>query len=417
MNVPSATQPTGSSEKQRKLQNFDIICISVMDWDWPFPTSRHNLMRQFARDNRVLFVDPPINYSTEYRNLPNKPEMRAKFWRSLRGQIIERESNLYSFTPPPVAPFNRLPPTLLEPVLKSNGWIFKGAVKKAARRLAMSRPLLWISLNPYFGIAAKDQLDELLTVYHCTDDVAYFPGYSPKIVEVENRLIERSDLVITTSQMLQANKGVHNPDTVFIPNGANVGLFRQAIDSSRPLPADLSAIPEPRIGFTGQIEFRFDIELIQAVAQQRRDLSFVLIGNKKRETVGLEKLEAEPNIYFLGNRPQEELPDYLRGLQVVMIPYKSNALTRSIYPLKLHEYFAAGRPVVATPLPSLEEFREHISLASNPAEFIAAIDSALAEGTDPVLVKQRQAIAENYSWKLIADRIGELILSRLDRTL
>src|SRR5689334_15633118 len=203
MSTQYATRLHSLGHDPLKLQNFDIICISIMDWDWPFPTSRHHLMHEFAKANRVLFVDPPINYLSEYQAMKYNLKIRKKLGYGLTGRLVKREKNLFSFTPPPVLPFNRLPAPLLTPLLKMNGWFFTQSVRRAAKRLEMRRPLLWISLNPYFGLATQGKLDEQFVLYHCTDDVAHFPGYSPEIVKVERKLIQRSDMVITTSKVLQ----------------------------------------------------------------------------------------------------------------------------------------------------------------------------------------------------------------------
>lgn len=294
-----------SRREPLKLQNQDIICVSVMDWDWPFPTSRHNLMREFAENNRVLFVDPPISYLSEYRAMRHNRQIRTKFGYSLKGNLSQPAKNIFVFTPPPAIPFNRLPSPLLESTLALNNLLFSRGVRNAARRLKMHNPLLWISLNPYFGIALHGKLNEQLTIYHCTDEIGEFPGYSPRIVDIEQKLIKRSDLVIATSRTLQKAKQPYNSNTFFVPNGANISLFSQALDKSLPLPTDLAAIPEPRVGFTGQIEYRFDIDLMVEVARNRPNVSFVLIGPKKHDTIGIERLEAEPNIYFLGHKPQK----------------------------------------------------------------------------------------------------------------
>jgi hypothetical protein len=413
MNSLTTAEVAISGQNHLKLQNYDIICISVMDWDWPFPTSRHNLMREFARANRVLFVDPPLHYLSDYRATFRDTWLRQKLKRGLGGDLIQREENLYSFTPPPVAPFNRLPRNLLRPVLKANGLLFRQAVRKAARRLGMQRPILWISFNPYFGIAVCGALNQQLTLYHCTDDVARFPGYSSHIIEVERRLMQRSDLVITTSSVLLENKKQYNPKTFFVPNGANVNLFRQALDDSLPLPPDLASIPEPRVGFTGQMEFRFDTALMLEVVRRRPELSFVLIGGEDANSSDLARLHALPNVYFLGNKPQVELPHYLRGMKAAIIPYKNNDLTRSIYPLKLHEYFAAGRAVVATPLPSLTPFQDLALIAADADEFVAALDRVINESEDQDIRQRRLAVAEQHSWEKVAGKISGLLAESL----
>jgi hypothetical protein len=414
MDILTKTKNIISAEDYLKLDNQDIICISVMDWDWPFPTSRHNLMHEFARTNRVLFVDPPMHYLSDYRTLLHESPQRHKFARSLAGRLIEREPNLFSYTPPPVAPFNRLPGSLLQPVLKGNSWVFRQAVKAAAQHLGMRRPLLWISFNPYFGTAVCGSLNEQLVLYHCTDEVAHFPGYSPQIIDIEHKLIRSSDLVITTSQVLQKTKKSYNPKTFFVPNGANVALFQQARNTSLPIPTDLTAIPEPRVVFTGQIEFRFDIQLLVEVARRRPNISFVIIGQEKSRWVGeFDPLHKEPNIYFLGNKPQTELPNYMRGMKAALIPYKLNDLTRSIYPLKLHEYFAAGQRIVATSLPSLIPFGDLVLIGDTPDDFVVALDRAIAESEDPAILERQLKTANCHSWQQVAGKISELVVDSL----
>jgi len=392
------------------IEGQDIVCVSVMDWDWPFWTSRQHLMREFARTNRVLFVDPPMTYASDYRAVRHDPRLRRKAARSLGfGRLQRVERNILSWCPPPAIPFNRIEDrSRFETLLAFNQGVFRASLQRALIRVGMQDPILWISFNVYFGEAIVGRLGEQLSVYHCTDEVSGFPGYSSRVSELEARLASQSDLVITTSEVLRDAKAQYNPRTHFVPNAAEVDLFQSALSWDGPEPEDLRRIPQPRAGFVGQIEYRFDGELLQSVAARMPDWHFVLIGPVQPGNSEVEALRRCPNVHFLGLKARTELPGYLAGLQVGLIPYRINQLTRGIYPLKVHEYLAAGKPVVATPIPSLSGLVDDVLLADDAPAFAAAIRRAAAEDS-PEAVARRSQRAEAENWRARATDISRLM--------
>ncbi|MHB8993005.1 MAG: methyltransferase domain-containing protein [Chloroflexota bacterium] len=397
------------------LSGHDIVCVSVMDWDWPFWTSRQQLMSRLAHRNRVLFVDPPLTFASDYLGSPRDPRLRRKLVSWLRnGGITRRGENLLSWSPPPSIPFNRIRSrSLFDGILSLNQGVFRQALRRTLERQGFRHPILWVSFNVYYGDAVVGRLGESLSIYHCTDEISGFPGYSPFVSEIEARVASRSDMVLASSAVLRESKARHNPKSYFVPNGADVELFQTAADWTGPAPEDLLRLPSPRAGFVGQIEYRFDVDLVRRVAELLPRWSFALIGPVQEGNREVDRLRGVRNAHFLGLKERASLPGYLSQMDVALIPYKIDRLTRGIYPLKLHEYLAAGKPVVATPIPSLQEMGETVYLAADAASFAAAIERAAAEdGAERR--EERRRLARGESWDARAAEIGGLITKTME---
>jgi glycosyltransferase involved in cell wall biosynthesis len=248
------------------------------------------------------------------------------------------------------------------------------------------------------------------------DEHSAFPGFvSPGVVRAyDDSLTARADLVITTAENLRASRSRLNPHTFHVPNAADVDLFRQALDPELSLPADLESIPRPRIGVIGVHDERLDTDAIEAIARADATWSVILVGPVRPGDVDQARLEALPNVHLLGGRPLAELPAYLKGLDVALIPYKLNELSRNIFPLKLYEYLAGGVPVVSAALPELAGFADEILLAASPQEYPALVARALAEDS-PVRRAARVALAERNTWDHRVATISGLVEDMLAR--
>ncbi|GEM_PF-436960 len=402
------------SSTSRMIVGQEIVCVSVMDWDWPFWTSRQHLMSQFARQNRVLFVDPPLTFASDYLGAGHDDRLRRKLtaW-AKNGGLSRRGERLLLWSPPPALPFNRVRSRVLfEKLLAFNQEVFRMCLRRTLARLEFQSPVLWVSFNVYFGDAVVGRLGERLSVYHCTDEITGFPGYSPYIGEIEGRLAGNCDLVLTSSEVLRESKATFNAHSYFVPNAADVDLFRQALSQDGTEPEDLIGLPSPRAGFIGQVEYRFDCELLRHVAEALPGWSFILIGPVQEGNHEVDRLRGLPNVHFLGLKRRESLPAYLAHMDVALIPYKINRLTQGIYPLKLHEYLAAGKPVVATPIPSLRASPGFLYLAEDGPSFVQAI--LQAKESDNLAARcSRSDSAADHSWAARAGEISQLVARAL----
>ncbi len=277
-----------------------------------------------------------------------------------------------------------------------------------ARRIVLS---IW---RPQFVGALGDVAHDA-ALYHVNDEYTFSAVERP-IPEEERRLLGRASATYFSSRALLERKGPLARRAEFLPNGVDYAAFA----TPKPEPADLARVPRPRVGYTGWLKQQLDWDLIEALARQRTDLHFAFVGGVSPQP-GLEErlapLRALANVHFLGGKSSEELADYPQHFDVCAMPYVVDGYTRFIYPLKLHEYLASGRPAIGTPIPALEEFSDLIRLAGDPASWSAALDELLAPpASTPAAVAARQAVARAHDWDVLTDRLAADILALLGRS-
>lgn len=368
-----------------------------MDWDHPFPTSRHALMARLAARNRVLFVDAFENVAAPLlRAAEARERARLARWLGLAPNPRRIGLNLWVYTPPPCLPMGRLPEgRVFDRIYAANQRLLGRSVRLAAGRLGFRAPILWLSFSVLMSEGAIGSLGESLVVYHCTDDISALPGVSPAAARIEARLIARSDLVLCSSPALAASRG-----GVFVPNGVDFDLFSAARSPETPIPAPIADLPRPVVGYAGQIDERFDFDLFDTVVQMCPSWPFVLVGAVAPAVQArLSALVAERrNVRAFGLVPQAQLPGWLKGFDVAILPWRCTPQTRAIYPLKLGEYLAAGLPVVATPFADLADARDVVFLAGTPEEFVGGLVRGFTDGMAPLAVGARLAVARRASW-------------------
>jgi UDP-galactopyranose mutase len=258
------------------------------------------------------------------------------------------------------------------------------------------------------------QLGEALAVYHCIDDftAVRYPLTGPTtIAEMEAELCRRVDLVLTRTAELAAAKRAFNPATHYLPGGVEPALFDPAREYA--LPPALAQVPPPRAGFLGTLDDRIDTALLAAAAQALPEVSFVLVGPRKGHLIDLKALEARPNIHFAPACPHDQAPATMVAFDVCLIPYRVNRYTQGLSPLKLYEYLAMGKPVVATDLPYLRREADKIALVQGADEFVAAVSAALAAPGDEATRAQRRAAATAFSWDAQVEKIESLLADAL----
>ena len=301
------------------MQDKDIVCISSLDWDAHW-TSKQQIMHRLAKSNRVLYVEEPVTMLA-----PFIVPARWRRWRAVVPSLRQAEAGLWTLTPPPLLPFGNKRPG----VNRANQAIVARYVRWAMRRLSFAHDhILWTYLPTTAGLLDRLYRAEAgeapaLVVYHCVDEHSAFRGYfmSPEVVKAyDDELTRRADLVITTSENLRRSREVFNPHTHTVVNAADVELFNQALDPALPLPADLAAIPSPRLGVVGVHDNRLDIDALEALAQADPSWQIVLIGPLKPGQVDQARLRRLPSVHLFGGKAREELPAYFKGLSVALIP-------------------------------------------------------------------------------------------------
>jgi glycosyltransferase involved in cell wall biosynthesis len=389
------------------LSGHDIVCLSSQDWDSHLNVPQQTMMR-LARANRVVYAGVPRTWAALAR--VGDAGRRTP-------RLVEVQPNLHVWTPPPVlVPANHLPPVVsrvLEPV---NGRTLAALVRGVLRELRMGPPLLWIYGVP--AAPAAGRVAATATIYDCIDEWAGYLDDGPlreNVVRLDRRLLNLSDVVFIGSERLLEGKRAINPNTHFVPHAADFANFRRAGLRETAVAPALAALPRPVVGLAGVIEKRLDTAIVEHLARSRPAWTVAIVG-PVWDNVDVSVLRTLPNVHFLGKQPVGELPCFIKGFDVCMIPYVIDDFTRNIYPLKLHEYLASGKPVVATRIPAVAAFESQglTRIADTPAAFLSAVEDALAEA-DPVLARRRIDVAAANTWEARVERKSELVADVLAR--
>jgi glycosyltransferase involved in cell wall biosynthesis len=379
------------------VPEIGIVTLAPQTWHGPW-RARQYLMNRLARFFPVVWVDPP------------------REWRGILARLLHPRPADRSFAADPAAALTIHDPQWLPKLYRPRAIArfverlrLSGAVRRLRRR-GCRRIVLYV-WRPEFA-PALDLVAHDLSCYHINDEYTFSTTEQP-IEAGEERLIRRAGVVVIHSAALLEKKGRFNPRTLFVPNGVDYAAYA----TPRPEPSDLRAIPRPRIGYTGVIKTQIDFALLIELARRHPSWSFVFVG--PRGNVGgrealLADLERLPNVYMLGGRQVAELPGYVQHFDAGMLCYVVNDYTKYIYPLKLHEYLASGRPVVGSPIRTLQDFRHVIALASGPDEWSRALTTALEPSPQSMeSARARQDVAREFDWGRHAATIARAICERL----
>jgi glycosyltransferase involved in cell wall biosynthesis len=251
-----------------------------------------------------------------------------------------------------------------------------------------------------------------LRCYHVDDEYSFSTIEMP-ISPEEMQVLRRADQVFVTSRALLDKKGWVNSNTSFISNGVDY----QAFASPAAEPEDLALVPYPRIGYAGFLKDQLDWTLLGQLSVRHPDWQFVFLGplSPRLATLGtVEELRKRSNVHFLEAKPTRLVPGYVQHFDVCIMPYRQNDYTKYIYPLKLHEYLATGRPTIGTPIRSLEEFSDVVMLPRSADEWSRALADALSPIANTSEARAaRQAVAKRHDWDLQVRRMALTLTYRV----
>ena len=386
------------------ISNQQIICLSSVDWEFNWQVPQEVMARFAAAGNTVLFIENTGVRVPRLRDL-SRLRQRLRDWRKGTQGIRQVQDNLYVCSPLVLPfPYSRL-------AQRINRWIFASAVRQWMNILGFERPILWTFLPTRFALELIRVLDPVLTVYYCLADFQQL-GPAHKVRAAEQALLKRADVVFAQGEVLAQRCREHHPrDVGVFPSGVNLEQFQNGRLGE--LPEELQAIPSPRLGYIGALQRHVDEGLLRTLATRHPEWNIVLVGPRMEEFA--HDLTAR-NIICLGAKAHQDIPRYIAGFDVCLIPYALTEYTQTVYPTKLAEYLILGKPVVSTALPEVLAFIERygpiVSIGHTYEGFERGVQQAIHDIGE---AEQRQRIraAEQESWAVRAEAMSQITEERL----
>jgi glycosyltransferase involved in cell wall biosynthesis len=386
-----------------------MVYLGLARWDGMW-RSRQQLMSRFARVMPVLYVEPWVSLRRWRRLGISARDMLRDLREPLLRQVDER---LWVYRSPVWLPIGG------QGFAARATWaLWLSRLKAVIASVGINRPILWTSL-PHME-PAVGQLGEILSVYHVVDEYAGYTGVGDararRMWTQEARLLDTVDLTLVASPTVRDAKQGPGRHIELVENAVDFQAFRAAAASKKLEPPELARIPRPRLGYSGLVGRRLNLDLLLRLAKARPEWSIVLLGTIDARLVERQVAQAArlPNFHLLGARPVEDVPYYVKSFDVALMPYQRNLETLHISPLKLYEYLALGRPVISTDIPAARRCAEFVTIAEDGATFEDACARALA-GRTPDGRQARIQFAAQNTWDNRVDQVTRLISGAIAR--
>ncbi|MDB5793127.1 MAG: glycosyl transferase [Massilia sp.] len=358
-----------------------LIVFCHLRWDFVFQRPQH-LMTRLAQHYDILFVEEPMHTEGQAR---------------LEKMAVARNITVYR----PHTPIQQ--------------WGFHDDQLPTLQGMLADlvpegeRPVVWF-YTP-MALPLLQGLNPSLVVYDCMDELAAFKNPPKQLLQRESALLNIADLVFTGGPSLYEAKKDRHPNAHCFSSSVDARHFRQALDSAISHP-EQNHIPGPRLGFYGVIDERFDTDLVRQMAARHPEWQIVLVGPVVK--IDPAELPRADNVHYMGQRNYDELPKFLAGWDLCLLPFAMNDSTKFISPTKVLEYMAAEKPSVSTPITDVKvPYGDVVAIASTAEEYIAACERMLAasESEKAKMVERMRDIVANTSWDKTAGRMHELISS------
>ncbi len=370
---------------ESKLEKYNFIVLAPNRWDAVWMNRQH-LFSIIGQEHNVIYSNAPFKHwdrkLTRYKSAPFFGENK-------------KVDNVFNI---------EFPKYLLR-ITKLTFWddfVKKMFIKKLEHRLEPNcRTILYI-FNPIYGEYINEIPHDFL-VYHPYDDFNNL--YSDSIAkEGEGLLLKKSDVMFTTSKLLQKNytERFHQPENVFfVPNGVDFTLFTKVSNKVKGINFKNN---RPKVGYTGSINAKIDISLLSQLFKSLNHCDFYVVGTEGTidsfQNGDMENLKALPNVYFLGNQQLADVPSYMNAMDINIIPYRTDpdSFANAGYPLKLHEYLTIGKSIICSPIDSAFEFKNVIAIKSGVEEWKTEINNLLNSKDTDENVQLRKNVAQNNTW-------------------
>ena len=388
------------------MENRDFIVFGLQPWDINIGSTCKYTAMEISRKNRVLFVNPPIHRSSLLTSRSSPQVMkRIRILQGKEPDLVQVSPTLWVLYP--------------KTVIESINWIrshalfnffnyrnevrFAKKIREAMGRLNFRNIVVLDDNSMIIGFCLKELLKPDLFIYLIRDAVLFVSYHKRHGTILEPKLVAKSDLTVTNSDYFCNYARQFNPHSYMIGQGCDLSMYSDK-DGTLPVPEDVRNIPKPVIGYVGALTtIRLDIEILVEIARARPEWNLVLVGPED-EKFARSELHHMPNVIFLGRKEPNQLPGYIKGFDVTLNPQVLNKITDVNYPLKIDEYLAMGKPVVATRTTFMSYFKDYTYLPLTKEEYVENIEKALKENS-PELEKRRKEFAAGHSWENFVGKI------------
>lgn len=367
------------------------------DWFAENRTSSHHIAQWLAKRHRVYYIECP-GLRAPKRSGRDLKKMFAKIGWFLKGTRPVSQG-LW------VRTLFQIPLHRFAMVRGLNRILITATLRWLCWRAGIRHPISWFMVPHLASVAGR--LKERLSVYYCIDDYAALPGVNAEAIRaMDEQMTRTADLVFVASDTLLDAKKQLNPNTYLSPHGVDFEHFARVQNGELTVPADVANLPQPVIGFFGLIERWIDLDLIDYLAEQRPEWSFVMIGHV---AVPDEDVPRRPNLHFLGKRPYRDLPAYGKGFTATVIPYRLTQQVLHSNPIKLREYLAMGKPTVSVSAPEIDKYADVVEIAHSREEFLAKLDAAVHESPSEEATQRRMRRVAPEGWDARLNEVWDTV--------
>jgi glycosyltransferase involved in cell wall biosynthesis len=393
------------------VKDKDIIVVGLQPWDGEIGSNCKNIAIEFAKHNRVLYVNYPLDRISIKREA-NNPLIakRIDILKNKKENLLQINDTTWQLYPSCILEsINWIPSTFLFKIVnKINNWRFASEIKKAAAALHFKNYILFNDSDMFRSYHLPEMLKPVLNIYYTRDNMMSVPYWYKHGHILEPELVTKSDVITANSTYLADIAKQHNTKSYYVGQGCETEAFDMEKITS--IPKDIENIKGPIIGYIGALyKLRLDLDLIEYIANCKPEWSVVLIGPED-ESFKQSKLHQLKNVYFLGLKDASELPAYLARFDVAINPQILNEVTIGNYPRKIDEYLAMGKPTVATETKAMSIFKDYTYLGKTKEDYITLIEKALTENSTQ---KQHERIsyARSHTWENSVSEIYKAMLS------
>jgi glycosyltransferase involved in cell wall biosynthesis len=380
---------------------MDFVIIAPQHWDYEIGSNARNIAIEFAKQNRVIYINPPRDWISVIKNWGKKVKNKESGLRVV-------QPNIWNLSPKnSAASINWIDSKIIYRLFnKWNNKKFAESMQVALNELEMKDVIVFNDNYMFNGLFIKELLKPKQYIYYIRDYLLVQPYFKKHGTWAEPELMKKSDAVVANSLYLVEYAKQYNHKSFYIGQGCEVEMFDENLIGE--LPFDLKSIASPIIGYVGFLtSMRLNIQLLIEIAERNQNWNLVLVGPEDGDFQN-SRLHELKNVYFLGRREPAQLPAYVKGFDVCINPQAINQLTIGNYPRKIDEYLAMGKPTVASATKAMEAFTDCTYLASTNLEFIKLIETALIE-KDAELKSKRIALAKSHTWENSVKEIYKVI--------